>query len=65
MNNRRGPSLGHNARGVLVVRSLEVFHLAVLDVPYAGCNVLDQIVVVRDQEERAFVALQRDVQRVN
>ena len=36
-----------------------------LEVPDAGSDLIDQIVVVRDQQDRTLIALQRNVERVN
>jgi len=61
----RHPSLYHHARCVLVVCALEVFYFAMIEVPHARGDFFDHVVIVRHEEKRAFVALQRDVQRVD
>ena len=49
----------------LRVRSLEVFDLVFVEVPQPRRHFVDQVVIVRHQQHRAFVALQRDVERVD
>src|SRR5450631_1313780 len=49
----------------LLVRAFEVFDCAVLEVPDARGNFVDQVVIVCHQEHRALVALDRDVQSVD
>ena len=49
----------------LLVGPLEVFDAAVVEDPQPRCHFVDQVVIVRDQQHRALVALQRDVERVD
>ena len=49
----------------LRVRPLEVFDRLVVEDPHARGDFIDQIVVVRDQQHRALVSLQRNVQRID
>ena len=58
----------HRNRGrlILLVRALEVGDLVIaFEVPHARGDFVDQIVVVRDQQDRALIALQRNVERVD
>src|SRR4051794_25766271 len=41
----------------LGVRTLEIFDLVLVKVPQAGSHFIDQIVIVRDQQHCAFIAL--------
>src|SRR5664279_2073483 len=50
---------------VLFVRTLEVFDSAVLEVPDSRRNFVDQVVIVCHQQDRALVALNRDVQGID
>src|ERR1035438_627049 len=50
---------------VLFVGALEVFDVAVVEVPDAGGDFVDQIVIVGHQEHRARVLLQREVEGVD
>ena len=49
----------------LGVRATEIFDLVVLEMPDAGGDFVDQVLIVGDQQDRAFVALQRDIQGVD
>src|SRR6185312_11042396 len=64
---RYGGVLGAHRCRVFVVRSFEVFYLVLgrVEVPDARGHFFDQVMVVRDQQDGAFVALQRDVERVD
>ena len=46
---------------VFFVRALEVFDFAVVEVPDAGGDFVDQIVIVGDEEDGAFVLLEGEV----
>src|ERR1035437_997845 len=50
---------------VFFVRALEVFDFAVVEVPDAGGDFVDQIVIVGDQDHRALVLLEREVEGVD
>src|SRR5688572_29960029 len=52
-------------RLVFLVRSFEIVNRAAVEVPHPGADFLQQILVVRHQEDRALVFLQRHVQRVD
>src|ERR1035437_5794391 len=67
-----GPRGGCRLRGFFVrvghvffVRALEVFDFAVVEMPDAGGDFVDQIVIVGDQEHRALVLLEREVEGVD
>jgi len=45
--------------------ALEVFDLLVVEDPHARGDFVDQVVVVRHQQHRALVSLQRNVQRID
>src|SRR5258705_4798809 len=47
------------------VRTLEIVDMAVIEMPDAGGNFVEKVVVVGDEENGAFIALERDVERVN
>src|SRR5690349_6737726 len=66
-DNRKKMSLGNLFGGVAerLVRALEIFDGALRKAPYAGSHFVDHIVIVRYQEHRAFVTLERDVQGVD
>ena len=49
----------------LLVGALEIFDAAVMKDPETRGDFVDQVVVVRDQQDRALVALQRDVESVD
>src|SRR5437868_14352747 len=49
----------------LLVRPLEVLDLAVLEDPQPRGDFIDQVVIVGDQQHRALVFLQRDVERID
>src|ERR1039458_8715816 len=49
----------------LLVRSLEILNSSVVEDPQSCRHFVDQVVIVRDQQDRALVPLQRDVQRVD
>src|SRR5437588_11058726 len=53
--------------GVFIVSALEVFDLVLggIEVPDARGHFLDEVMVMRDQQHRAFVALERDVQSID
>src|SRR5262249_22810408 len=46
---------------IISIRTLEIIDMAVIEVPNAGRNLVEQIVVVRHQQHRSFVSLQRDI----
>src|SRR4030095_531669 len=45
--------------------SFEVLNLSLFDVPDSRCDLIDQVVIVGDQEQRAWIPLQRDVESIN
>ena len=47
------------------VGTLEIVDVTVVEVPDASGNFVEKIVVVGDEEDGAFVFLQRDVERVD
>jgi hypothetical protein len=47
------------------VGTMEVFNGAVLEVPEAGGDFVDEVVVVGDEKHRAFIALESDVEGVD
>jgi len=47
------------------VRTLEIVDVAVIEVPDARGNFVEKVVVVGDEEDGAFVFLQRDIERVD
>src|ERR1017187_2800791 len=49
----------------LRVRSLKIFKSILFEVPQARRYFIDQIVVVGDQQDGAFVALEGDIERVD
>ena len=52
-------------RLIFLVCALEILDLVIVKVPDARGHFIDQIVVMRHQEHRALIALQRDVERVD
>src|SRR5580704_18668034 len=50
---------------VFLVRSLEVLNRALIEVPDPGGYFIDEIVIVRYQQNRALIALDGDVERVD
>src|SRR5437868_12149908 len=50
---------------VLIVGALEVFDAAAIEAPDTRGDFFDQIVIMADQQDRAIVLLQRDVQGVD
>src|SRR5688572_16777490 len=52
-------------RLVFLVRPFEIVNRAAVEVPHPRADFLQQILVVRHQEDRALVFLQRHVQRVD
>ncbi len=48
-----------------VIRALEIFDAVGVEVPETSADFVDEIVIVRDEKDRAFVALERDVERVD
>ena len=50
---------------ILRIRSLEIFDAAVLEMPDACGNLIDHIVIVRHQQHRPKIFLQRNIQRVD
>src|SRR5580704_14460633 len=60
------PQLDRDGGLVFLVRALEVGDLVVaLEVPDAGCHLVDQIVIVSYQKDRSLITLQGNVQRVD
>ena len=55
---RSAPLELRRRRLVFLVRALEVFDAFAVEVPDSGGDFFEQIVVVRDQEQRPFVLLQ-------
>ena len=49
----------------LGVGTMEVFDCAVLEMPEAGGDFVDEVVVVGDEKDGAFVALEGDVKGVD
>ena len=49
----------------LFVGAFEVIDFAVAEVPDAGGDFVDDVVVVRDQQDGAIVPLERNIQRVD
>ena len=60
----RGPSLCRR-RELLFVDAFEIDDAAPVEPPDTGPDFLEQILVVRDEEHRSFVALECHVQRVD
>ncbi len=59
------PSRRRGCRHVFLVRSLEVFDRALIEVPDPRRHLIDQIVIVGHQQHRALIALDGDVQRID
>ena len=51
---------------ILLVRAFEVGEFVIaFEVPDAGCDFVDQIVIVAYQEDRPLISLQGNVQRID
>src|SRR5271165_1140898 len=50
---------------VFLVGALEVLNGALVEVPDACCNFVDEVVIVGDEQHRAFILLKRDIEGID
>src|SRR5271170_7166173 len=50
---------------VFLVGALEVFDGALVEVPDARCDFVDEVVIVGDEQHRAFILLKRDIEGID